>query len=130
MLVHNALDVIDEGINVYIHDKLTDELLSWYDGKNGIGNDFLCYPVEHITTTDNNGIVLEILFYAVDFDDLTAEQKINAIWDYMYKICPYEHFDDVHSIVELEDCVRKFWRQSEYTLDKYGNWYDEDFCKI
>ena len=88
MLVHNALDVIDENINVYIHDMLTDELLSWYDGKNAIENDFLCYPIEHITTTENGGIVLEIIFYAVDFDDLTAEQKINAIWDYMYKICP------------------------------------------
>jgi len=77
----------------------------------------------------NTASRLEIMYNVTDFDDLNGEAKVNCMSDYIYKICPYEHFEYLN-LTELEDCVREFWRQSEYTLDKYGNWYDEDFQKI
>ena len=129
MIVSQMLDVIDENINVYVHDKLTKELITWYDGKNSIGTHVLCDVVESIYTTDNGGLVLEIMYNVMDFDDLNGEAKVNCMSDYIYKICPYEHFEYLN-LTELEDCVREFWRQSDYTLDKNGNWYDEDFNKI
>lgn len=66
----------------------------------------------------------------IRYDDLNAEAKLNCLTTYVYTICAYEHFDDLKSIEELEDCVREFWKVSEYTLDKDGNWYDEDFQRI
>lgn len=129
MIVSQMLDVIDENKNVYVHDMLTKELITYYDGKNSISNNVLIDVVEHITTTENGGIVLEIMYNVTDFDDLDGKAKVNCMSDYIYKICPYEHFEDL-SLWELEDCVREFWNASEYTLDKYGNWYDEDFKKI
>lgn len=129
MIVAQMLDIIDDNINVYVHDKLTKELITYYDGKHNIGTHVLVDTVEGIYTTDNGGIVLEIMYNAVDFDDLNGEAKINCMWDYMYELCPYEHFEHL-SFTELEDCVREFWRQSEYTLDRKGNWYDEDFNRI
>ena len=69
MKVSNVLDIIGENTNVYIHDILTEELLTWYDGKNSIGTEFLHYPVEHMRTTNNGGIVLNILFHNVNFKD-------------------------------------------------------------
>ena len=129
MIVSEMLDVIDDNINVYVHDKLTKKLITYYDGKNKISMDVRCYVVEDIYTTDNGGIVLEILYNVVDFDDLNGEAKVNCMSDYIYELCPYEHFEHLN-LTELEDCVREFWRQSDYTLDRKGNWYDEDFNRI
>lgn len=130
MIVSNILDVIDDNINVYVHDVYTKELITYYDGKNSINTELLVYPVEHIYTNDSGNIVLEVMYGFVHYDELNAEAKLNCLTTYVYKICAYEHFDDLKSIEELEDCVREFWKSSEYTLDKNGNWYDEDFQKI
>lgn len=62
----------------------------------------------------------------IRYDDLNAEAQLNCLTTYVYTIRAYEHFDDFKSIRELEDCVREFWKISEYTLDNDGNWYDED----
>ena len=129
MIVAQVLDIIDENKNVYVQDVLTKELITYYDGKNSISDNVLIDVVEHITTTENGGIILEIMYNVTDFDDLNREAKVNCMSDYMYKICPYEHFEYLN-LTELEDCVREFWRQSDYTLDKNGNWYDEDFNRI
>ena len=129
MIVSEMLDVIDDNINVYVHDELTKKLITYYDGKNKISMNVRCYVVENIYTTDNGGIVLEILYNVVDFDDLNGEAKVNCMSDYIYKLCPYGDFKDLN-LTELEDCVREFWKESEYTLDNKGNWYDEDFNRI
>ena len=130
MIVSQVLDIIDENVNVYVRDALTNELITCYDDKNSIVEHVLIDTVERMTITrDGNGIVLEIMYSVTDFDDLDCEAKINCLHDYIYKICPYEHFGDL-SLLELEDCAREFWKLSEYTLDKNGNWYDEDLDKI
>ena len=130
MIVSQVLDIIDENKNVYVRDVLTDELITYYDGKNNISVNVLHDVVERITTTkDGGGIILAIMHDVTDFDDLNGEAKLNCLYDYIYKICPYEHFDDL-SILEIEQCAGEFWRCSDYTLDKYGNWYDEDFRQI
>ena len=130
MIVSQALDIIDENVNVYVRDVLTNELITYYDGKNSIAVHVLTDTVERMTITkDGNGIVLKIMYSVTDFDDLNGEAKLNCLHDYIYKICPYEHFDDM-SILEIEECAWEFWNLSEYTLDKNGNWYDEDFQKI
>ena len=130
MIVSQALDIIDENVNVYVRDVLTNELITCYDGKNSIADHVLIDVVECMTTTrDGNGIVLKIMYDATDFYDLNGEANLNCLHNYVYKICPYEHFDNM-SISEIEECALEFWRQSDYTLDKNGNWYDEDFQKI
>lgn len=130
MIVSQALDIIDENVNVYVRDVLTNELITCYDGKNSIADHVLIDVVERMTTTrDGNGIVLEIMYNVADFDDLNGKAKVNCMSDYIYKICPYEHFEYLN-LTELENCVREFWKMSDYTLDKDGNWYDEDFRQI
>ena len=130
MIVSNILDVIDDNINVYVHDVCTKRLITYYDGRNGIDTEVLEYPIEHMYTNDSGSIVLEVMYDFIRYDDLNAEAKMNCLTTYVYTICAYEHFDDFRSIREIEDCVREFWKLSEYTLDKNGNWYDEDFQKI
>lgn len=129
MVVSNILDVIDDNINVYVQDVRTKRIITYYDGKNSIDTELLLYPVVHMYTNDNGSVVLEVL-YDFTYDELNAEAKLNCLTTYVYKICAYEHFDDLKVIEELEDCVREFWLNGEYTLDKNGNWYDEDFQKI
>lgn len=131
MIVSQVLDIVDENVNVYVRDVLTKELITCRNGKDSIADHVLIDVVERMTTTKyENCIVLEIMYSVIDFDDLNVEAKMNCLTTYMYKICAYEHFDDLNSIEELEDCVREFWKMSDYTLDKNGNWYDEDFNKI
>ena len=64
------------------------------------------------------------------YDELNVEAKLYCLTGYVYNVCPYEDFSDLKSIEELEYCVREFLKSSDYTLDKNGNWYDEDFQKI
>ena len=130
MIVSNILDVIDDNINVYVRDVCTKKLITYHDGRNSIDTELLVYPVEHMYTNDSGNIVLEVMHDFTNYDDLNVEAKMNCLTTYVYKICAYEHFDDFKSIREIEDCVREFWKLSEYTLDKNGNWYDEDFQKI
>lgn len=130
MIVSQMLDVIDDNINVYVHDVCTKRLITYYDGRNSIDVELLVYPVEHIYTNDSGSIVLEVMYDFTNYDELNAEAKLNCLTTYVYKICAYEHFDDFKSIREIEDCVREFWKMSDYTLDKDGNWYDEDFNRI
>ena len=130
MIVSNILDVIDYNINVYVHDACTKRLITYYDGKNSIDTELWVYPVEHIYTNDSGSIVLEVMHDFANYDELNVEAKMNCLTTYVYKICAYEHFDDLKSIEELENCVREFWQASEYILDKDGNWYDEDFNRI
>lgn len=130
MIVLNILDVIDDNINVYVHDVCTKKLITYYDGKNSIDTKLWKYPVEHMYTTDGGNVVLEVIYDISNYDELNVEARLNCLTIYIYKICAHEHFNDLQSIEELEDCVREFWKLSEYTLDKNGNWYDEDFNKI
>ena len=130
MIVSNILDVIDDNINVYVQDVCTKRIITYYDGRNSIDTELLVYFVEHMCTNDRGDIVLEVMYDFVRYDELNVEAKLNCLTTYVYKICAYEYFDDLNSIEELEDCVREFWKLSEYTLDKNGNWYDEDFQKI
>lgn len=130
MIVSNILDVIDDNINVYVHDVCTKRLITYYDGRNSIDTELWVYTVEHMYTNDNGGIVLEVMHDFANYDELNVEAKMNCLTTYVYTICAYEHFDDLKSIEELENCVREFWQVSEYILDKNGNWYDEDLNKI
>lgn len=130
MIVSDMLDVIEDNINVYVDDVCTKRLLTYYDGRNGIDTKLLEYPVEHVCTDDNGNIILEVMYDFANYDELNAEAKLNCLTKYVYTICAYEHFDSFKSIRELEDCVREFWKCSDYTLDKNGNWYDEDFQKV
>ena len=130
MIVSNILAVIDDNINVYVHDVCTKRLITYYDGKNSIDTEVLVYLVEHMYTNDNGDVVLEIMYDSTHYDELNAEAKLNCLTTYVYTIHAYEYFDNLKSIAELEDCVREFWECSDYTLDKNGNWYDIDFPKI
>ena len=70
------------------------------------------------------------MYDVANYDELNVEAKLNCLTGYVYNIYPYKDFSDLKSIEELEYCVREFWKSSGYTLDKNGNWYDEDFQKI
>lgn len=130
MIVSNMLDVIGDNINVYVRDVCTKRLITYYDGRNGIDVKLLAYPVEHMYVNDSGDVVLGVMYDVVNYDELNIEAKLNCLAEYVYSICPYEDFGDLKSIEELEYCVREVLKSSDYTLDKNGNWYDEDFQKI
>lgn len=130
MIVSDMLDVIGDNINVYVRDVCTKRLITYYDGRNSIDVKLLAYPVEHMYVNDSGDVVLGVMYDVVNYDELNIEAKLNCLAEYVYNICPYEDFGDLKSIEELEYCVREVLKLSDYTLDKNGNWYDEDFQKI
>lgn len=129
MIVRQMLDIIDDNINVYVRDICNEYIITCYDGKNTISTNVLNYNVEHITTKDNGDIILDIAYDIIDFNDLNCEALVNCLSDYIYCVCPYGDFKDL-SLKELVECAYEFWANGEYTIDKYGNWYDEDFNRI
>ena len=130
MIVSDMLDVIGDNINVYVHDVCTKRLITYYDGRNSIDVKLLAYPVEYMYVNDSGDVVLEVMYDVAGYDELNVEAKLHCLTEYVHNICPYEDFGNLKSIEELEYCVREVLKSSDYTLDKNGNWYDEDFQKI
>ena len=59
------------------------------------------------------------------YDALSIHAKIHCLEMYMNVICPYEYWDDVKEIVDVEYDVREWLDRSgdEYKVDEEGNWY-------
>lgn len=129
MLVANVLDIVDKNKNVYVRDVANGYNITYYDKENVISTDVLDYVVERIATTDNGNIILYIAYDIVDFNDLNCEALLNCLSDYIYSVCPYENFRNM-TLAELKECAYEFWANGDYSIDKYGNWYDEDFVRI
>ena len=130
MIVSNILDVIDDNINVYVHDVCTKRLITYYDGRNSIDVKLLVYSVEHMYISGSDSVVLEVMYDVAGYDELNVEAKLHCLTEYVHNLCAYGDFGNLKSIEELEYCVREFCKLSDYILDKNGNWYDEDFQKI
>lgn len=137
MKVRDVLSVCDTCAEIFFTDKVFDKVIVGYKDKNKVEEEWMDYDVVYINSRPNiiidkncDYINIAIDIFNVMYDELNAEAKLNCINDYVYKICAYEHFDDLHTMQELEECVREFFINSEYHLDKFGNWYDENYQKI
>ena len=137
MKVRDVLSVCDTCAEIFFTDNAIDEVIVGYKNKNKVGEEWMDYDVVYINSRPNiiidkncDYINIAIDIFNVMYDELNAEAKLNCINDYVYKICAYERFDDLNTMQELEECVREFFINSEYHLDKFGNWYDEDYQKI
>lgn len=137
MKVRDVLSVCDACTEIYFTDKVFDEVIVGYKTKHKVEEEWMDYDVVYINSRPNividkncDYINIAIDVFNVTYDELNAEAKLNCINDYVYKIFPYEHFDDLNTMQELEECVREFFINSDYHLDKFGNWYDEDYQKI
>ena len=137
MKVRDVLSVCDAYTEIWFTDNAIDEVIVGYKDKHKVKEEWMDYDVIYINSKPNvvmakgcDCINIAIDVFNVMYDDLNAEAKLNCINDYVYKICSYEHFDDLNTMQELEECVREFFINSEYHLDKFGNWYDEDCRKI
>ena len=137
MKVRDILSVCDTYAEILFTDNAIDEVIVGYKDKHKVEEEWMDYDVIYINSRPNviidkdcNYINIAIDVFNVMYDELNAEAKLNCINDYVYKICAYEHFDDLNTMQELEECVREFFINSEYHLDKFGNWYDEDYQKI
>lgn len=137
MKVCDVLSVCDTCAEIFFTDKVFDKVIVGYKDKNKVEEEWMNYDVVYINSKPNiiidkncDYINIAIDIFNVMYDELNAEAKLNCINDYVYKICAYEHFDDLNTMQELEECVREFFINSEYHLDKFGNWYDENYQKI
>jgi hypothetical protein len=137
MKVRDFISVCDGYTEIYFIDHAIDDIVVGYKDKYSVNERWMDYDVIHIDSKsrvvmgkDCNCINVTIDVFNVMYDELNAEAKLNCINDYVYKIYAYEHFDDLNTMQELEECVREFFINSEYHLDKFGNWYDENNRKI
>lgn len=137
MKVRDVLSVCDAYIEIYFTDSAIDKVIVRYKNKHEVKEEWMDYDIMYINSKPNvivdkdcDCINIAINVWDVMYDELNAEAKLNCISDYVYKIYAYEHFDDLNTMQELEECVREFFINSKYHLDKFGNWYDEDYQKI
>lgn len=61
----------------------------------------------------------------IEYTELSVEAKLHCIEVYMNRIVPYENWENVNDISDIEIDVREMLMCSEYTIDTDGNWYDE-----
>lgn len=59
------------------------------------------------------------------YDDLTTEAKVRCISEYIFRVCPYENFNECE-ISDIENGIRITLEESEnngLTIDNDGIWY-------
>ena len=100
-----------------------------YSGAYKIPQDTMDSKILHIAH-DKDGIILYVEPPFYSYDELNTKAKINALCTFMYEICGYGTFLDNDCIDVIENQLKHFWINSEYTLDIDGNWYDEEGEKI
>lgn len=84
---------------------------------------YMDYEITDIGS-DEDGLVIHVYVPYVEYEELDMRAKVNAINQYVNIIHAHDDFADVINMRELEDCVYSFWEDSDYALDKFGNWYD------
>ena len=129
MKVYELMAICGDNTEICFLDWKSGNAIKHYDGKYLVNSMWNNYEIKAIYG-GLNGIDIYIENFSVNYDDLSVEAKIKCINDYVYKICAHEHFDDLNTMRELEECVREFFINGEYHLNKFGNWYDEDFVEI
>lgn len=66
------------------------------------------------------------LEYGLEYADLNARAKIKCLDVYINVVCPYEDYDDVVELEEVEYSIKCTLETGLFTIDSDGNWYDED----
>lgn len=70
------------------------------------------------------------LEYGLEYADLNVKAKIKCLDMYINAICPYEDFDDIVELEEVEYSIKGTLETGLFTIDSDSNWYDEDNIKI
>lgn len=109
------------GITIYLNDVYA----HYYETKEDIPIALFGYDVTNMGS-DSDGLEIWLNVPYVSYEDLDVYAKLKAVDAYVNKLCPYDDFTDAHDLQELENWCLAFWANSEYNLDKNGNWYDEE----
>ena len=109
------------GITIYVNDVYA----HYYEKKEDIPIALFGYDITFIGS-DSDGLEINLNVPYVTYEELDIYGKLNAIDKYVNVLCPFDDFCEVHDMAELENWCVTFWEESEYNLDKDGNWYDEN----
>ena len=110
------------GIKIYINSAMT----HYCADKKEIPIALFKYDIVSIGN-DSDGLKVNLNVPYVSYEDLDVYAKLNAVNGYVNVICSYDDFTEAHDLQELENWCIAFLENSEYNLDKDGNWYDEDY---
>ena len=108
------------GLTLYINDIFA----RYFINKTEIPIQYMDYEITDVGS-DEDGLVIHAYVPYVEYEELDIRAKLNALDQYVNIIHAHDDFADVTNMRELEDCAYYFWKDSDYTLDKHGNFYDE-----
>ena len=130
MKVYELLELCNKDTEIVIWDCVSGNIIEHYDNPYHVECYWHDYEIKAICG-GINGIDIFVKYVATKYDDLSIEAKIKCMHDYVFKVLAYEHWDaDVTCIGDVEDGIRYFLEEENCRIDKFGNWYDEDFVKI
>ena len=130
MKVYDLLELCNSDTEIVIWDCVSGNIIEHYDNPCNVECYWHNYEIKSICG-GINGIDIFVNHVVTKYDDLSIEAKVKCMNDYVFKVLAYEHWDaDVTCIEDVEDGIRYFLEEENCKIDRFGNWYDEDFVKI
>lgn len=130
MKVYELLELCNNDTEIVIWNDVDGDFIERYNNPCKVECYWNDYEIKSICD-GVNGIDIFVNYVATKYDDLSIEAKIKCMHDYVFKVLAYEHWDaDVTCLGDVEDGIRYFLEEENCRIDKFGNWYDEDFVKI
>lgn len=130
MKVYDLLELCSENTEIVICDCINGDIIEHYDNIYCVKCYWNDYEIKEICG-GIHGIDIYVNHVVTKYDDLSVEAKIKCMNDYVFKVLAYPHWDaDVTCLGDVEDGIRYFLEEENCRIDKFGNWYDEDFVQI
>jgi hypothetical protein len=130
MKVYDLLELCSENTEIVIWDCINGNIIEHYDNIYCVKCYWNDYEIKEICG-GINGIDIYVNHVVTNYDDLSVEAKIKCMYNYVYRVLNDPHWDaDVMCIRDVEEGIRYFLEAENCIIDKFGNWYDEDFVQI
>ena len=126
MKVYELLEVCNNDTEIVIWNDVDGEFIERYNNPCKVECYWNDYEIKSICN-GVNGIDIFVNYVATKYDDLSIEAKIKCMYNYIYNVLDgYYDGSEVECFADIENGVRWFVENEGYTIDKFGNWYDEN----
>lgn len=130
MKVYDLLGLCNNDTEIVIWNDVDGDFIERYNNPCKVECYWNDYEIKSICN-GVNGIDIFVNHVVTKYDDLSVEAKIKCMYNYIYRVLNDPHWDaDVTCIRDVEEGIRYFLEEEDCKIDKFGNWYDENYVQI
>lgn len=129
MILNELLNLLSETTHVRLINDNTFDVISDYTYISTIPGKYRNNTINKLCVCSDKESRYRLNIYIdckeISYFDLTAEKRINCLYDYIYKVVPYENYNELDSVTDVETDVIELLAHSNMAIDYNGVWIDE-----